>query len=196
MNHYEVLGISRDADAAAVRRAYLVAARAHHPDYFVDGDDRARATAARRMQEINEAWSVLGDAKRRAAYDRDLGRPDPGPSKGANKTADGRTKAGGRPVVPPGKGWTPRADDTGWQRDYGAWRAEDWRLPEDEPSTGRRLVLMLPTLLVVVALVLGLVGAAMSSRPVLAACFVSFAIAAILFVMLPVIEMTKGRDRD
>ena len=191
MNHYEVLGISRGAKAAEVRRAYLVAAREHHPDYFVDRDPRERADAARRMQEINEAWSVLGDPSRRSSYDRDLG-----PDRSRSTKGDGTTGRAGAADVPPGKGWTPRASDTAWQRDFGAWRDEDVRLAEDPPSTTRRLVLLLPMLLVVAALVLGLSGAAMSSRPILAASFIAFAIAAILFVMLPVLEMAKGRDRD
>jgi hypothetical protein len=69
--HYEVLGAAPDVDAATLRRAYVAAARRNHPD--VAGDDpAARADAERRMQRINEAWSVLGDTARRRAYDRQL----------------------------------------------------------------------------------------------------------------------------
>ena len=64
--HYEVLGVAADASPAEVRFAYRLAARDHHPD--AGGDPR-------RMQDLNAAWHVLGDPIRRAAYDRQLGRP-------------------------------------------------------------------------------------------------------------------------
>ena len=67
---YEVLGVDPDADAATIRRAWVAAARRHHPD--VAGDDAAaRAAAERRMQEVNEAWAVLGDPDRRRRFDSD-----------------------------------------------------------------------------------------------------------------------------
>lgn len=67
---YEVLGVDPEADAATIRRAWVAAARRHHPD--VAGDDAAaRAAAERRMQEVNEAWAVLGDPDRRRRFDSD-----------------------------------------------------------------------------------------------------------------------------
>jgi hypothetical protein len=69
--HYEVLGVPPDSDTAGLRRAFVAAARRNHPD--VAGDDpSARLDAERRMQRINEAWSVLGDPARRSQYDRQL----------------------------------------------------------------------------------------------------------------------------
>lgn len=70
---YEVLGVAPDADAASIRRAYLAAARAHHPDRHA-GDPASAARAESRMREINEAWAVLGDPQRRAVHDRELAR--------------------------------------------------------------------------------------------------------------------------
>jgi hypothetical protein len=61
MNHYEILGISPEASRGEVHRAYLEAARRHHPD---------RGGSADHMREINEAWAVLGDPYARRAYDR------------------------------------------------------------------------------------------------------------------------------
>ena len=67
---YEVLGVDPEADPATVRRAWVAAARRHHPD--LAGDDAgARNLAERRMQEVNEAWAVLGDPERRRRYDAD-----------------------------------------------------------------------------------------------------------------------------
>lgn len=64
------------------------------------------------------------------------------------------------------------------------------------PTIRRRVILTVPIALVVVAIVVGIAGAAMSSRPLLATSFVAGAIAAILFVMLPVLEMARSRGRD
>jgi curved DNA-binding protein CbpA len=69
--HYEVLGVATDVEPGELRRAWVAAARRNHPD--VAGEDpTARADAERRMQRINEAWSVVGDPERRRAYDRQL----------------------------------------------------------------------------------------------------------------------------
>lgn len=57
---YEVLQVDPRAEPEVVRAAYRVLARKYHPDHGGD---------ARRMIEINDAWDVLGDPSRRAAYD-------------------------------------------------------------------------------------------------------------------------------
>ncbi|CAN5117871.1 hypothetical protein BH20ACT9_BH20ACT9_19310 [soil metagenome] len=64
-DHYRTLGVAPDADAAAVRAAYLRVMRDNHPDRR-PGDPVAAATARR----ANVAWSVLRDDTRRDAYDR------------------------------------------------------------------------------------------------------------------------------
>jgi DnaJ-class molecular chaperone len=70
-DYYTVLGISRDASEADIKRAFRELARQHHPDVNPDGDERFR--------EINEAYAVLSDKEQRARYDR-WGHPDDGPS--------------------------------------------------------------------------------------------------------------------
>jgi curved DNA-binding protein CbpA len=64
-DHYRTLGVAPDADAVAVRAAYLRVMLDNHPDRR-PGDPAAAATARR----ANAAWSVLRDATRRDAYDR------------------------------------------------------------------------------------------------------------------------------
>jgi len=79
-NHYDLLGIARDADATEVRRAWKMLVQVWHPDRF-NGDmrDEAEAQAAR----INAAYHTLRDCGRRAAYDCRLAadeqaaRPEP-----------------------------------------------------------------------------------------------------------------------
>lgn len=65
MDHYQVLGVSPQADRDEIRAAYLQLMRAHHPDHRPD--DPASAEQARRA---NAAWEVLGSGAKRASYDR------------------------------------------------------------------------------------------------------------------------------
>ena len=64
-DYYEVLGVSKDADDAALKKAYRVLAKKYHPDAN-PGDKQAEAA----FKEINEAYSVLSDPKKRAQYDQ------------------------------------------------------------------------------------------------------------------------------
>ena len=63
-DYYEVLGVPRDAEAAAIRRAYRALAREVHPD--VSSDPEADESFA----EVAEAYAVLSKPERRALYDR------------------------------------------------------------------------------------------------------------------------------
>ncbi len=69
-DHYETLGVDADASGAEIRRAYLTKARALHPDRHVDAGADRRRQAEREMQQVNEAFAVLGDAAERTSYDR------------------------------------------------------------------------------------------------------------------------------
>jgi len=64
--HYDVLGVDASAPHDEIRRAYHHLARLHHPDVQAD------AGSGDTMAAINAAWWVLGDARRRRAYDADL----------------------------------------------------------------------------------------------------------------------------
>ena len=64
-DYYEVLGVERGVDGAGLKAAFRKLAMEHHPDRN-DGCEEA----AGRFKEINEAYSILSDPNKRAAYDR------------------------------------------------------------------------------------------------------------------------------
>ena len=64
-DYYEVLGVARDADEAAIKKAYRRLALKHHPDRN-PGDKQAEE----HFKEAAEAYAVLADAEKRARYDR------------------------------------------------------------------------------------------------------------------------------
>ncbi len=63
-DYYEVMGIKRDASQEEVKRAYRKLARKFHPDVSREADAEAR------FKELGEAYEVLRDPEKRAAYDQ------------------------------------------------------------------------------------------------------------------------------
>jgi curved DNA-binding protein len=63
-DYYEVLGVPRDATAEDIKKAFRKLARKYHPDVSKEKDAEAR------MKDVNEAYAVLSDPEKRAAYDQ------------------------------------------------------------------------------------------------------------------------------
>ncbi len=64
-DYYEILGVKKDAAVEEIKKAYRKLARKYHPD-LNPGDK----TAEQKFKDINEAYEVLSDPKKRADYDR------------------------------------------------------------------------------------------------------------------------------
>lgn len=64
-DYYEVLGVERGADEKAIKKAYKRLAMKLHPDRNQGDKD-----AAEKFKEVQEAYEILGDKEKRAAYDQ------------------------------------------------------------------------------------------------------------------------------
>ena len=84
-DYYEILGLDKNADADAIKRAYRPLAKKYHPD-LNPGD----AEAEKNFKEVNEAYSVLSDAEKKAKYDQ-FGHAAFDPTAGAGGYGGGYT---------------------------------------------------------------------------------------------------------
>jgi molecular chaperone DnaJ len=64
-DYYAVLGVPKNASASEIKKAYRKLAQQHHPDANAGNE-----ASEERFKEISAAYDVLGDAEKRAAYDR------------------------------------------------------------------------------------------------------------------------------
>ena len=64
-DYYDVLGVAKDADDAAIKKAYRQLAKKYHPD--VNPGDK---NAEEKFKEVNEAYQTLSDPQKRATYDQ------------------------------------------------------------------------------------------------------------------------------
>ena len=64
-DYYDVLGIDRNADEKTIKKAYRKLAKKYHPD-----TNAGNADAADKFKEVNEAYDVLSDPKKKKMYDQ------------------------------------------------------------------------------------------------------------------------------
>src|SRR6478736_4440979 len=108
-DYYGVLGVTRDATEADLKKAFRKLARQYHPDVAKD-----KKTAEAKFKEINEAYEVLSDPQKRKRYD-ELG-------------ADWKNGAGFRP--PPGqqqaRGWRSQPGAENFEFHFGGTGFSDF----------------------------------------------------------------------
>ncbi|EHK90280.1 DnaJ C-terminal domain-containing protein [Aggregatibacter actinomycetemcomitans] len=68
-NYYEILGVDKNADLDAIKKAYRKLVRKYHPDVSKDPG------AVQKTAEVNEAYETLKDSQKRAEYDEMLANP-------------------------------------------------------------------------------------------------------------------------
>jgi curved DNA-binding protein CbpA len=171
---YEVLGVPADATPDELRRAYLSLARRHHPDAQGTSDPAVLARAERRMQEVNEAWSVLGDPARKAVLDGARRRRSRGP---------GRASAGA-PFRPFDAGGADEPD------------------PRDAPDTPyrpatapprRRSTTLVPVLLFAASVASFAAANVLSSAALAGLAVALFVGSCVGFVVLPLLALSAAR---
>ena len=91
-DYYEVLGVSREAEEGAIKKAYRKLAKKYHPD-----TNAGNAQAEQKFKEITEAYTVLSDPKKRKLYDQfgHAAFDGSGPQEGAYYRNAGNTGNGG-----------------------------------------------------------------------------------------------------
>lgn len=176
---YEVLGVAWDADVADIRRAYLKAARHHHPDIAgPEGDER--------MREINVAWTVLRDPVSRGRLDAGVGGWNPEAAEPTVESGAGRftiNPLDAAPFVP-----FDRGDDD-----------ESWRHGPDEfdPATApSNLMKFLPVTLMACAMGVGLLGLVFERSPLTPMAVVLGVLALVSFVVAPLVAMGKAAANE
>lgn len=90
-DYYDILGVTKGASADEIKKAYRKQALEWHPDRHKDDKEAAE----KRFKEINEAYQVLSDANKKAAYDQ-YGHAAFSPGGGMGGTRGGNPFAGGQ----------------------------------------------------------------------------------------------------
>lgn len=176
VDHYRTLDVAPGASTAELRTAYLKLARANHPDMFAGP---RREAAESRMQEINEAWNVLGVAHKRKEYD--ASRPEvsgPGASTGPR-----RGNAHFRPFNDDDDDLIDRSD------------VDLDPTPLSGSGSIPRWLTMMPIVLVICGILFFGVGVLVNASGVIAIAAIVVALGGVSFLMMPLIVMSRA-ERD
>ncbi len=143
-DYYQTLGIERTADAEAIKKAYRHLARKHHPD--LNPGDKA---ADERFKQVQAAYDVLSDAKKKTMYDQvgfysesgapQGGGPQGGPNMGFGgfDFSDYFARGGGRP--PGSTSNQPPEETANFQDIFSQWFGRSQNASAQAPQKGTDL---------------------------------------------------------
>jgi DnaJ-class molecular chaperone len=80
INYFRVLGVTESASEADIKKAYRRLSNLYHPDKLLAHSDAEKEQASIQLQRVKEAYEVLKDPKKRAAFIKDFKNvivPDP-----------------------------------------------------------------------------------------------------------------------
>lgn len=175
VDHYDALEVAPSATTREIRVAYLRLARHYHPDTNAGVDAGSRRRYEERMQQVNVAWSVLGDEARRREYDQV--RLPPRPTPGRAPTGGGGDPWAFRPYDDSDDPGPPPADDRGVE-------------------THSQGLSMAPVLLFVASVISLIFGSMTGITPLIALAGVCFIAALLLFVLVPLLALTASRRHE
>jgi curved DNA-binding protein len=125
-DYYQILGVSEDADAKAIKTAYRKLARKYHPDLSEEDE------AEERFKEVAEAYEVLKDKDKRAEFDalKQYGgtggfKPPPGWQGGGSQSSGGEYQGGFSDFFEDVFGQAPHGSQQGYSRQHFTQRGED-----------------------------------------------------------------------
>ena len=150
--HYQVLDVAPTATRSEIRDQYRRLVRLLHPDGYRGASEPERQLADRRLREVTEAWSVIGDDAARSGYDRELARAAERVTSASTLRSD---------PTPPAPQRGPVIHDL-----QGVFDAEDLDLDDDvELSRPQAFLLRRGPVLIVLAVLLGIfIGSAYAGQ--------------------------------
>ena len=80
INYFRILGVKASANEDEIKKAYKRLSNKYHPDKLLNLSDDEKEQASAQLQRVKEAYDVLSDAKKRAAFIKDFNNvivPDP-----------------------------------------------------------------------------------------------------------------------
>jgi hypothetical protein len=136
-NHYDALNTTPSADDAAIKKAYRKFALTHHPDKTLHLPDNERRKREHDFKLASNAYEVLSDKGKRAAYDRDLrsSRLNAAPPQQQQaKQKRPSQKAYTKPPPPPKPQAKPQAPEPEYAGDYAQQRREKEKRKYAQPG--------------------------------------------------------------
>jgi curved DNA-binding protein CbpA len=118
--YYDTLGVTPKSTTQEIRKAYLRRARALHPDRQLGRSPTEARTSEQAMQQVNVAWNVLSDPKKKSEYDKSM-RPRAAQSTTRARAAQSTATPASHRTKPAGEGQVRSIDDEAGDGSVSVW---------------------------------------------------------------------------